>query len=333
MENFSFIDSSRNDRFYYLRGDDLFLLVSQILNFDLRYRDSLGLSSLVTFGVELEYEGVDKKVFDNYLNDFEGYKSLHDASLKSGGEIVTPILTDCKDTWDNLKEVCDYLRSLNPVLDKYASNHIHVGAHILDEVYKWRLFLKTYAYFEDILFRFGFGDKVNGREKIINYADPVSDDFFLYFDDIDDVRKVDDFSDLFQELYYRNHAVNLDNVRFYYIDDKVSKNTVEFRLCNGTCDKVIVQNNINVFTKLMEVYKSSLLDEDSLDYKLRNKKISSDRDFYLYGEVNLKKALEFVDIVFNNNLDKVYFLRQYLKNFESGYRETPCKSAKVFTRK
>ena len=30
----------------------------------------------------------------------------------------------------------------------------------------------------------------------------------------------------------------------------------------------------------------------------------------------LKKVLEFTDLIFEDNIDKIYFLRQYIKNFE-----------------
>lgn len=74
------------------------------------------------------------------------------------------------------------------------------------------------------------------------------------------------------------------------------------------------------------------MNEDFLDYKL-------DQDFkpfrgneYLYDEINLKNALEFVDLVFDNNLDKVYFLRQYLKNFQDNGGLKKTVMAKRFVR-
>ena len=34
------------------------------------------------------------------------------------------------------------------------------------------------------------------------------------------------------------------------------------------------------------------------------------------NDIYLDEALELCDLIFNNNFDKVYFLRQYLKSFE-----------------
>ena len=51
---------------------------------------------------------------------------------------------------------------------------------------------------------------------------------------------------------------------------------------------------------------------------------------YRYNEVCLKDALEFVDLVFDSNIDKIYFLKQYLKDFEDNYALTELTKAKVF---
>ena len=48
-----------------------------------------------------------------------------------------------------------------------------------------------------------------------------------------------------------------------------------------------------------------------------------------YNEINLKKAIELGDLIFDNNLDKVYFLRQYIKSFTTSRNER--EKAKQFT--
>ena len=75
--------------------------------------------------------------------------------------------------------------------------------------------------------------------------------------------------------------------------------------------------------------KARVIDEDFLDYKLKTFKPDVDNKL-IYNEIYLKDALEFVDLIFNNNLDKVYFLRQYLKNFQSGVEASEGILAKRF---
>ena len=51
-----------------------------------------------------------------------------------------------------------------------------------------------------------------------------------------------------------------------------------------------------------------------------------------YSEVNIEEALEFVDLVFDNDLDKVYFLRQYIKNYEENFKINKAVMAKTFVK-
>lgn len=73
-------------------------------------------------------------------------------------------------------------------------------------------------------------------------------------------------------------------------------------------------------------------DEEFLDYKISHDFRCYQYNEYLYTTVNLKNALEFVDLIFDNNLDKVYFLRQYLKSFQEIYENIPSQKAKRFVR-
>ena len=43
--------------------------------------------------------------------------------------------------------------------------------------------------------------------------------------------------------------------------------------------------------------------EEFLNYKIKKGIIDSESQFYIYNEIRLKIALEFVDLVFYNNLD------------------------------
>ena len=76
--------------------------------------------------------------------------------------------------------------------------------------------------------------------------------------------------------------------------------------------------------------KDKVMDEEFLDYKLKHEFHPYLGNEYLYNNVNLKNALEFVDLVFNNNLDKVYFLRQYIKKISRKlWYKNSCKSKEI----
>ena len=72
--------------------------------------------------------------------------------------------------------------------------------------------------------------------------------------------------------------------------------------------------------------KSNLYDVDTI--MNRSHKID-----YLsndYNDLNIDEAIEFCDLIFKKNIDKIYFLRQYLKNNEVSNHEGLVK-AKKFT--
>lgn len=78
------------------------------------------------------------------------------------------------------------------------------------------------------------------------------------------------------------------------------------------------------------VKASRNLDTDFLDYKLSNGNFTYDK--MKYSEVNIEEALEFVDLVFDNDLDKVYFLRQYIKNYDENFKINKAVMAKTFVK-
>ena len=67
-----------------------------------------------------------------------------------------------------------------------------------------------------------------------------------------------------------------------------------------------------------------------LSYKLSNGNFTYDK--MKYSEVNIEEALEFVDLVFDNDLDKVYFLRQYIKNYEENFKTNKAVMVKRFVK-
>lgn len=71
----------------------------------------------------------------------------------------------------------------------------------------------------------------------------------------------------------------------------------------------------------MLLYSKSTRYNDDIIQNRRN--INEDKYSKLswYGEIYLQQALELCDMLFTNNFDKVYFLRQYLKSFEIGNKE------------
>ena len=329
--NNSFFSSANDTQFSLFRGSDLLDLIVQILNFDLSYRDKLGLSDNNTFGVEIEFERYNYLLVSSYLKrNISGWCCVEDGSLVNGGEVNSSILRDDISSWRDVSNVCYFLKRHYVDTLHNAGGHVHVGGHILgSDCDKWRNFIKLYVAYENVLFRFFYGDKVSGRKRILRFAPPIGDFLCQRLDTFNHVRDISSF--LVNLPYGKYQSVAFFHLDFASIDEVKEGNTLEFRMPNGTVEEVIWQNYVNTCVKMMIAYEKGLVDEEFLDYKIKNERVSSIHDFCLYPEVDLAGVLEFVDMVFDNDLDKVYFLRQYFRNFEDNVGlKCAVKSKKFF---
>ena len=325
------LDFNENEQFSKLRSTDLKDVLNFINHYKLSYRESLNLSSSRVFGVEIEFEDVPIYIVGSFLSSrlyLKDWKFVMDGSLDYGGEIISPILSDDKKTWLNLKEICTFLRKNKANTSKNAGGHIHVGYQNLNYDYEsWLSFLKLYCLYENILFRFGYGDKINNRIDIYEYAQKIAGSLesdIRFYQERTDLEALISYLKTYQKICSLNlSGVSLDK-------DKHIKNTIEFRFPNATVEEVIWQNNINTFIKMLTCVKNDNFDKEFLDYKIAYFKQKSD---FLYHEIDLESALEFVDLIFDNNLDKIYFLRQYLKDYRSGIGLKKTAASSIFIRR
>lgn len=308
---------STSDEFSKYSNKELQELILYILKEELKYRENIGIQEDATFGIEIEYEGLLKNIINRYIRkNYPKWNVKSDESLIVGSEITSPIMNDEIKYWKQLKEICEYLKKKHAITNDNAAGHIHIGAHILGkDIEKWRKLIKVYAIYEDILFRFLYGDKISARREILVYSRPISDQIVNRLEKINELEDIKQIKNVLPP-YSKSQAVNFMNINTMYIDSVFEKNTIEFRSPNGTINEIVWQNNINTLIKL--IINSKDIDEDLLNYKI--KKHASEEKIYTYNEVYIKKALEFIDLIFDDDLDKIYFLKQYIKDFkESSY--------------
>ncbi len=317
---FKFIKPNNNDQLSKLNGPDLQTLIILIDEYYLQLRSCLGFEEAITFGLELEAENamkekIDKQLYKNLPQS--GWITKHDGSLHNGVEINSPILRDKETTWKNLYTVCSIVES-HAAIDNNSGGHIHIGAQILgNNKEAWLNFLKLWAVYENIIFRFTYGNFLTARPSLLKYAKPIAQ---TLWQDLQELKK--DNSSLERIIIKISHekrqAVNFNNILDEHYDklcDICDKNTIEFRCPNGSLNPVIWQNNVNLFVKLLTYSKSTSFNDDLVEQRYR---ANSDKfaNLKLYDEIYLEQVLELCDMLFTNNLDKVYFLRQYLKSMQ-----------------
>lgn len=341
---FQFMKPDDHDNFNSLSKNDLNELLTLLDEYRLVYRNHLGISADATFGLELEFIPDSLQyaanIF-NYLKKHTNHWILKDETTNLGLEVSTSIVYDQEKSWYMLRDVCDFLNQYGQV-STMSGGHIHVGAHVLGEdKNSWYRFLCFIAAYENILYRFGYGEYLNARRSI-PYALPVMKSWQKV---LSEMKEIEEPGMLLQKLsYVRNQSINFLNVRNF--KEKECFNTIEFRFPNATLNPIIWQNNVNTIIKLMLAVKKDSFDFDTVqerldknswmkDIELEFDKTNQEYPFSLknieqYEQIQLDQALEFCDLVFENNIDKLYFLRQYLKSNEMA--KEPFQKAKKFTR-
>ena len=314
---FDYIGSDDNEILTYLPRTDRQFLLQYISKYILDYRSSLGLSGLDTFGIEIEFDNADKGQINRKLHssrlDYR-WEIKPDNSLSHGGEIASPILSDSGTDWSQVEQVCGIVRP-NAIINNNCGGHVHIGRQALgNDRQAWLNFLKLWTAYEKVIYRFGYGEYSTGRKGIDEYATPISIELF------EDIAKLSQNNCSIDEIVTmlatnKYHGLNFKNIRTSENPDKID--TFEFRAPNGTLNEIIWQNNINLFIKMLKAAQSPDFSESVVMNRLRLIERGGFR-VTEYDQLDMDAALEFADIVFDNNLDKVYFLRQYMKAMENG---------------
>ena len=306
MENQFIVNLSDNDLFSQLSKNDLLVLKKQIIDSKLEYRRNVWFKKDATIGLEIEYEYVDKELVDNYvLENCCEWNSASEVTIHCGGEIKSPILTGAPVDWDKLQKICLFLEKNEAVMNENAGGHIHIGSHILKgNINYWRQFLKMYMIYEKDLLRFLFGEMEVARESFQHYAPPIAN---LLYRGLANLNRCSCFEEIYDQVLPKdkNEAINFCNVSEVNAIKRL-KNTIEFRSPNASSKAIIWQNNVNTLVKFLLSFEREEIDEEYLDYCL------------LKGPDEIPcflDALQFIDMIFENNEDKIYFLKQYMKSF------------------
>lgn len=314
---FEFIMPNENDKISKMNGLDLQNLLILIDDYKIKLRDELNIEKDITFGLELEFENAKKSKIKKQLDEnslSNEWVVKQELTLKNGAEINSPILIDNKKNWEDLNLICSILNNLSSI-SKKSGGHIHIGTQTLgSSVDSWANFLKLWAVYENIIFRFSYGDFLTFRPNIMKFAKPISENFWIDSYDLKSKKESLD-SYILKNNCEKYQAVNFCNVKKDMYDYFHIENTIEFRCPNGTLNPIIWQNNVNFFIKLLTYCKGLYFDNEIID-KRHEINLDIYNNLELYNEIYLNQALELCDLIFTNNTDKVYFLKQYLKSFK-----------------
>ena len=261
------------------------------------FRSKLTLPHRVNFGLELELDKVDFSEVRNLVSRNIGgdFSVKNDKSLTTGmnAEINTPVLRNSKATWELLKKMGELLKKINASYDR-CSFQVNFDGSLLPSVEDRVRFLKLYAMYEDIVYRFSKGEDSSYRDSLEEYASPI-------------------ILTLKGVLSINNDAVvdMFSNQKRYGICFKTKNcDLIEFRTPNMTDNVCLWQNYVTFFYYLLMLAGSGKINMREVDEYISN----YSRIYILenYEKEKEEKALQLSKKLFCNSTDRINFMHQYL---------------------
>ena len=333
-----------------LKKEELSSLLTNISNMPLNYRNKLNIREDILFGNEIEVNNLDEEkagMIVDILNNrylYDSYDYFYNPEENTcDAEIATPPLNNTEFNWKLLNKAYDMIASNGAKISNNTSSHIHISSNLINTTDKLTTLLKIIYTFEDIIFKFGYGYENKPRKYILADSQPIfasllNPEYITSY-----IKSLDTSKDLKNNLIHLKTHNRLDYVNFKYfnidkfIDFKKSKDHIEFRNFNGTLYPEIAQNNINLVANIIEsiidnrinlklldkLYKAELFKRSDTSLIINNAVFHAyveDFDKYnmivnSYSNPNINKAIIFSDMIYKEDIDKLYFLKQYLKLF------------------
>ena len=204
----------------------------------------INLPDNMTIGVEIEAEGIEKV---QYKNMFSNWKAKGDGSLKDGIEVVSPVLSSSNEDSKNIYKACYMLENLGCSASERCGGHVHIGADFLKDKQAYLNLLEIFGDSEEILYTISNNaGEITRMGGASHYAVPISKKIENALESGKiDLKNSEDISKFASEIKdvqgNRYSGINFMNV------GESGKNTVEFRLANGTINPETWIENINLF--------------------------------------------------------------------------------------
>ena len=235
---------------------------------------TLGLPENMTIGVELEAEGKNANLVKSLGCILPNWRTENDGSLQEGVEVVSPILHDNINDMKELEAVCNAMQQAQLETSERCGGHIHIGtAYFEGNPYAFANLLTIWNECEELFYKMGNQAGDVPREDVLGYAKASHGDL----ENLSGGRKfsiteMSEFKKIQKSLTNEEEKFRGLNLGHY---GEEGKDTIEFRIPNGTLNAETVRENIKLFGSLMRVSKEMALNPE---YKKEEFEVLLDRD-------------------------------------------------------
>jgi len=204
----------------------------------------------MTIGVEIESEGLASREEIAGIIGNLSWKLKPDDTLDDGIEAVPLSGLTPSTAGDEIYGACKALCLSGQTISERCGGHIHIGADYLTDLQDWKNLRTIWNNTEKILYIISNRKGEIPRKGVLVYARPISGNDeskqeIINLENESDLEKFIVETKIIQGTRYS--GINYCNV------GRKEKNTIEFRLPNGTLDPTIWIENINLFGGLVRV--------------------------------------------------------------------------------
>lgn len=281
-----------------------------------RNYSKIGIDSNITIGIEIETEGImsaEIKKIKKFLTRNEKnctWSVKNDVTLDNGAEVVSPIMTDNLDDIDDIYIVCEILKRCKQEVNEDCAGHIHLGANYLTSKESYANLFEIFGNTERILYLISNKENQIPRLDVVNYADSISHKFSkaikkgsINLEDEEDLNQFVEGLQRVQESKFS--SINLLNI---YNE----KNTIEFRMPNGTLDPDVWIENIRLFGRIIEI-SERLAKIEQKDTTVEEKRLIELRE-KLKEEMPEQEKMEILLKLLFLEEERDIYRRRYLEN-------------------
>ena len=204
----------------------------------------------MTIGVEIESEGLASREEIAGIIGNLSWKLKPDDTLDDGIEAVPLSGLTPSTAGDEIYGACKALCLSGQTISERCGGHIHIGADYLTNLQDWKNLRTIWNNTEKILYIISNRKGEIPREEVLKYAKPISgkDESKQKTINLESESDLENFIAGIKKIQGdRFSAINYVNV------GEEEKNTIEFRLPNGTLDPTTWIENINLFGGLVRV--------------------------------------------------------------------------------
>lgn len=284
--------------------DDEFSIAYQLIegtrNVDINYK-SIGLPSKMTIGIEIEAEGRISEILPKVIGI---WKAKQEDSLQYGIEYVTkePI-NDNESSIYEIYRINEVLKTVGMETSERCGGHVHIGADYITEEEGFKELLELWGNAEEVYYLIANKEGELPRENIPYYAPPISRDIQRI--EAENIPEDEFLVNAQKIIESRYRGLNIQNINV-----NNGKNTIEFRVSNGTLDGNTWIENIRLYGRTVEIAEKLGV----ILKKLENEEELSKEEKELYGlkerlkqEIPLDEKMDILmEILFDEEERKVY---------------------------